>query len=389
MTIGAEEFISQILTSDWEKASLGLVTNHTARVNGVHLVDTLLALGLDVKKVFAPEHGFRGAADAGQKIQDSTDPQTGLPILSLYGKTRKPSPEFLSGIDVLIFDIQDIGTRHYTYIGTMTYAMEACAEQGKEFIVLDRPNPNGWYVGGPILDQKHSSFIGMHEVPIVHGMTVGEYAQMVNEEGWLKGGVKAQLQVIPCKGYQHNMRWEETGLPWIAPSPNIPTEYAAYLYPVLCWFEPTIVSVGRGTHEAFTFIGAPWFMRFAEGRTTEAPSLFGLTYEPYTFTPVSIPGKSTYPKYQDEECQGLRFTNRVSGDNLFKAGLGILTLMYEEASEQEPNKSFFTGNFERWAGNTELEGQIKKGIEVENIWASWQEGIRDFQAIREKYLIYE
>ena len=388
VSIGAEQLIQHKVDS-WKGKHIGIIANHTTLVDGVHLVDTLLSLGLSVKKVFAPEHGFRGAADAGQKIQNSTDPQTGLPILSLYGKTRKPSEEFLSGLDIVVFDIQDIGSRHYTYIGTMTYAMEACAEQGKKIVVLDRPNPNGWYVGGPILEAEHSSFIGMHSVPIVHGMTVGEYAHMVNEEGWLANGIQADLEVIPCTGYQHDMRWEETQLPWIAPSPNIPTEYAAYLYPAICWFEPTIVSVGRGTHEAFTFIGAPWFQRYAQARTTETYDSFGLAYEPFSFTPVSIPGKSTYPKYQDEECLGIRFTNRVPGEQLLKAGVDLLKIMYEEAQQNNPEEAFFTGNFERWAGNTLLEEQIKTGEEVETIYSSWQDGLETFNQIREKYLMYE
>lgn len=388
VSIGAKQLI-QGKVEEWKGKRIGLIANHTTLVDGVHLVDTLLSLGLSVEKVFAPEHGFRGAADAGQKIQNSTDPQTGLPILSLYGKTRKPSVENLSGLDMVIFDIQDIGSRHYTYIGTMTYVMEACAEQGKKFVVLDRPNPNGWYVGGPVLEKAHSSFIGMHSVPIVHGMTVGEYAQMVNEEGWLANGVTADLEVIPCLGYQHDMRWEETQLPWIAPSPNIPTEYAAYLYPAICWFEPTIVSVGRGTHEAFTFIGAPWFKRFANARTTDSYDSFGLTYEPYTFTPVSIPGKSTYPKYEDEDCMGIKFTNRVEGEQLLKAGVDLLKIMYEEAQQHNPGEAFFTGNFERWAGSLVLEEQIKTGEAVASICNSWEEEIAAFRQTREKYLMYE
>ena len=384
---GAEQLIRSHLEELLGK-KVAVIANHTTLVEGMHLVDTLLALDVSIQKVFAPEHGFRGAADAGQKIDNATDPRTGLPILSLYGKSRKPSKENLADIDLVIFDIQDIGSRHYTYISTMAYAMEACAEQGKEFWVLDRPNPNGWYCDGPLMEPDNSSFIGMHTVPIVHGMTVGEYAHMLNGEGWLKNGVQAELRVIPCEGYVHSMRWEETELPWVAPSPNIPTEYAAYLYPALCWFEPTLVSVGRGTHEAFTFIGAPWFLRYAQARVEEN-SLYGLTFDPYTFTPVSIPGKSTYPKYQDEECQGMRFTNRVEGKNLFLAGLGLLNMMYEEAQLRELDKPFFTGNFERWSGNMTLQEQIQSQVDPESIYASWEEDLSNFRSIREKYLLYE
>lgn len=387
VTIGAEVLIQSHLAALKGK-KVAVIANHTTLIQGTHLVDTLLASGVQIQKVFAPEHGFRGAADAGQKIDNATDPRTGLPILSLYGKSRKPSAENLADIDLVIFDIQDIGSRHYTYISTMAYAMEACAEQGKAFWVLDRPNPNGWYCDGPVLSLAHSSFIGLHSVPIVHGMTVGEYATMVNREGWLKNGVQAELTVITCKGYTHDMRWEETGLPWVAPSPNIPTAYAAYLYPALCWFEPTLVSVGRGTHEAFTFIGAPWFLRYSEGRV-ESSSAYGLKFIPFAFTPVSIPGKSTYPKYQDEECQGIKFTNQVEGKNLFLAGLALLELMYNEAESRDLGKPFFTGNFERWAGNTTLQQQIQSQQEPEAIYDSWQEGLASFQSIRNKYLLYE
>lgn len=374
-----------------EGKRVGVVANHTALVNnGTHLVDTLVSLGVKVKMVFAPEHGFRGTADAGEHVANGVDTKTGLPIISLYGKNRKPTSDQMNQLDVIVFDIQDIGSRHYTYIGTMTYVMQACAEVGKPFIVLDRPNPNGWYVDGPVLEEGNNSFIGMHEVPIVHGMTIGEYAMMVNEEGWLGDGLIVDLSVIQCEGYYHGMRWDDTGLSWTPPSPNIGTEYAAYLYPAICWFEPTPVSVGRGTDEAFTIVGAPWYkLGGAEARANEdGLNYYGLEMDSYTFTPVSLPGKSKDPKFQDEECQGLAFKNRVDGKSLFLAGLLLLSDMYQQHQANFPKEEFFKKSFYRWPGNKSLRLQIIDGVAPETIYESWQEKVEAFKEIREKYLLY-
>ena len=250
--VGSEMF-DQYLPIIKEKR-VAIIGNQTSTVGSIHLVDTLLSLGIDVKKVFAPEHGFRGNADAGEKVTDGKDSKTGLPILSLYGrKNRKPSVEKLLDVDVVIFDIQDVGARFYTYISTMHYAMEACAEQHKKMIILDRPNPNGFYVDGPILKNGNESFVGMHPVPIVHGMTIGEYGQMINGEKWLANGVQCDLLVVECQNYEHSDFYE---LP-IKPSPNLPNMASIYLYPSLCLFEGTNVSIGRGTQKPFQMIGSP------------------------------------------------------------------------------------------------------------------------------------
>jgi len=378
VSIGIETLIQSHLETLAGKG-VAIIANQTSVTSdGVHIVDTLLALGIKVKKVFAPEHGFRGNAGAGVKIKSGVDTRTGLPIISLYGKNKKPSASQLANVEVVIFDIQDVGTRHYTYISTMSYAMEACAENKKEMIVLDRPNPNGWYVDGPMMERAHRSFIGKHEVPIVHGMTVGEYAQMVNGEGWLRGGVKCNLQVMKCQGYRHDMTWDETGLEWIAPSPNLATEYAAYLYPALCWFEPTQVSVGRGTHDAFTIIGMPWHK---EGTSLEFSSL---QLNDYSFTPVSLPTKAKYPKHQNKKCKGYKFRGRVEGKALFIMGLTLLESFYKETT----TSGFFKSNFERWAGNTRLKQSIIAQKDVYAIYDSWQDELDKFKETRDQYLLY-
>ncbi|MDX2246781.1 MAG: DUF1343 domain-containing protein [Bacteroidia bacterium] len=373
-----------------ENKRVGIVGNHTSLVfGGTHLVDTLLSLGVKVKAVFAPEHGFRGTADAGEHVASGTDSKTGLPLISLYGDNRKPTEKQMQDLDVIIFDIQDIGSRHYTYIGTMTYVMQACAEHGTPLIVLDRPNPNGGYVDGPVLEKGNESFIGMHQIPIAHGMTIGEYARMVNEEGWLGNGLIADLTVITCEGYDHGMTWEETQLPWVAPSPNIGTEYAAYLYPAICWFEPTPVSVGRGTEEAFTIIGAPWYQPNATARTPEnGLNYYGLEMKFYSFTPVSLPGKAKEPPFQDQLCQGLAFQNRVDGKALYLAGIQLLSDFYQQHKSAKPGETFFQKGFNRWPGSKTLQQQIEAGLTPEAIYESWQPKVSEFKKMRKKYLLY-
>ncbi|MBP5589899.1 MAG: DUF1343 domain-containing protein, partial [Bacteroidales bacterium] len=260
--------------------NVGVVANQTSMVNDEHLVDVLLGKGVNLVSIFALEHGFRGVADAGATISDDKDEKTGLPIVSLYGSHRKPTPEDLNGLDVMIFDIQDVGARFYTYISSLHYVLEACAENGVSCIVLDRPNPNGFYVDGNILDTAYSSFVGMHPVPVVHGMTIGEYAQMINGEGWLNNGLKCDLIVIPCQNYTHSTPYE---LP-IKPSPNLPNQNSIYLYPSLCWFEGTNISVGRGTSFPFQVYGAP-----------ELPD------RGFSFTPESVAG-ATNPPFKGVKC---------------------------------------------------------------------------------------
>ena len=396
---GAEVLVSEDLDRIKGKR-VAIVANHTSQVfGGTHLVDTLHSLGIQISKVFAPEHGFRGDHDAGAKVDNSVDEKTGIKVTSLYGSSKKPSAAMLSDVDMVLFDIQDVGARFYTYISTMSYVMEACAEQKKQFLVLDRPNPNGWYTDGPVLEKGMESFVGMHQVPIVHGMTIGEYAKMVNGEGWLKNGVQAVMDVVPCQNYDHTYRWEDTGLDWIAPSPNLATPHAAYLYPILCWYEGMQVSVGRGTDMAFEIVGAPWHEGYhyqcrkdsiADAELPGSFQYYGLEFEYIRFTPKSLPGKSTNPKFKDTECFGARGVTEVDGKSTFLAGLGLLKNFYEETKNVEGFKDpLFKPFFAKITGNKTLQGQIEKGLSEKEIYDSWQPAVNKFKLIRENYLLYE
>jgi uncharacterized protein YbbC (DUF1343 family) len=347
--------------------SLGVVANQTSVVNEnkqqVHLVDYMLSHHLEVKKVFAPEHGFRGTADAGEAIKDGIDTKTKLPIISLYGKNKKPSAQQLEGLDVVVFDIQDVGARFYTYISTLHYVMESCAEAGIPIIVLDRPNPNGHYIDGPILEPKHSSFVGMHPVPAVHGMTIGEYAKMINGEEWLKDGIKADLTIIPMKNYSHALRYS---LP-IKPSPNLPNDVAINLYPSLCFFEGTIVSAGRGTSQQFQIFGAPGLP---------------LEYFPYTFTPQSNEG-AKHPKFKGDLCHGIDLSeteklNSLNLEWLIEAYVGF---------GKKPE--FFNSFFTKLAGTKKLQEQIESGYTYPEIRKTWRRGLTDYNKIRQPYLLYQ
>ena len=397
VTTGAEVLISKRLDLLKGK-SVAIIANPTSLVfNGTHLVDTLFNSGIQVKKIFAPEHGFRGDVGAGEKVKNGIDSKTGIPLVSLYGNSKKPTPEMLADIDIIIFDIQDVGTRFYTYISTMSLAMEACAEQGKKIIILDRPNPNGWYVDGPVLEPAFSSFVGMHAVPIVHGMTVGEYAQMVNREGWLPGKKQCDLVVVPCENYSHKMKWNETGLEWIAPSPNLATEYAAFLYPILCWYEGMPVSVGRGTDYAFQLVGAPWHNGFKDEWLRDSINkatrpfrltLRGMELETVRFTPRDMPGKAVDPLFENQMCYGLKFLNRAEGKELFLAGLDLLLNFYKESQSQKLKESIFNSFFEKLAGSDLLRKQVTGGMSAEEIYESWQGKVTIFKSIRGKYLLY-
>ena len=377
--VGAEILVEQFMDSLAGK-QVAIVGNHTTKFeNGTHLVDSLLGLGVDIKHAFAPEHGFRGTSDAGAHIKDGKDSLTGLNVYSLHGKTRKPSQSQLEGLDWVIFDIQDVGTRHFTYISTMALVMEACAEAGVGVIVLDRPNPNGWYVEGPMMTQEHTSFIGAHEVPIVHGMTIGEYASMLVGENMLDTEDSVKLWVVSMENYTHEMRWADTGLEWPTPSPNMASVRAAYLYPALCWFEPTPVSVGRGTDSAFTFMGAPWV------ELADTMEVYGVKLIPFEFTPRSLPGKSTYPKFQDEACQGIDFAGEVSGDSVLLLGIWLMKEMYEQAPDK---KSFFKKRFDIWTGYDAFRDEIKNGDSPEDILARWQDDLVKFKELRGKYVRY-
>lgn len=347
--------------------SVAVVANPTSCVGATHLVDTLLARGVNIKSIFCPEHGFRGQAEAGASVDNETDMRTGLPILSLYGKNKKPTPDRLEGIDIVIFDIQDVGARFYTYISTLHYVMEAVAENGLQLLVLDRPNPNGFYVDGPVLDLSYRSFVGMHPVPIVHGMTIGEYALMINAEGWLEGGINCNMTVITMQHYTHDSLYR---LP-IAPSPNLKTPNAIYLYPSLCCFEGTTVSVGRGTDMPFEVIGSPQYSCTNGGE--------------FSFVPKPIKGASQNPLHNGKQCKGMDL--RGKGQSIIasrKLDLSYLKAMYDCVG----NDKFFNSFFEKLMGTAELRKQIMAGTPDEAIRASWQPQLDEFKTIRKKYLLY-
>ena len=325
-----------------------------------HLVDLLLENKIDVKSVFAPEHGFRGIADAGEKIDDDKDPLTNLPIYSLYGKNRKPSQEQLKGIELIVFDLQDVGVRFFTYLSTLHYVMEACAEQNIPVIVLDRPNPNSHYIDGPVLNHENSSFVGMHPVPIVYGMTIGEYAKMINGEGWLSNGISCDLKVILIQNYTHKTPYELI----IRPSPNLPNAQAIALYPSLCLLEQTVISIGRGTNKQFQIYGHPSFSK-----------------NQFSFTPKPNFGAKN-PKQNGILCYGVDLTKIKKPDRVELKWL-------IDAYTNFPEKSgFFLKGFNRISGINDLKIQIKQQIPESEIRKTWSQDLEKFKKIRAKYLIY-
>lgn len=343
---------------------VGIVANQTSVIyksdGYTHLVDSLKSHEIDIVKVFSPEHGFRGKADAAELVADGVDVKTGIPITSLYGKNKKPTAEQLEGLDVVVFDIQDLGVRFYTYISTMHYVMEACAENNIPVIVLDRPNPNGHYVDGPTLDMEHRSFVGMHPVPLVYGMTIGEYAKMINGESWLKNEVKCDLTVIELKNYSHSSKYHLA----IRPSPNIPNDQAVNLYPSLGFFEGTTINAGRGTEFQFQRYGASFFPE-----------------SEFSYTPKPNFG-SKYPKHEGKLCYGVDLSNHPK---LSKVNIEWLIDAYNKTPK---NEKFFGSTFTIHAGNTLLEEQLKSGASAKEIRNSWQENLTAFMKVREKYLIY-
>jgi uncharacterized protein YbbC (DUF1343 family) len=345
---------------------IALVVNQSSMAGNIHLVDTLQKLKIDIRKIFAPEHGFRGNAEAGADIKGGIDKKTGLKVISLYGKYYKPSKADLADVDLVIFDIQDVGARFFTYISTLHYVMQACAQENKTLMILDRPNPNGYYVDGPVLDTAFRSFVGMHPVPIVHGMTIAEYAQMINGEHWLGDTLYCKLIIIKMSGWDHNTIYN---LP-VKPSPNLPTMQSVYLYPSLCLFEGTDVSVGRGTDKPFQLIGKPGF---TEGRIT--------------FTPKAIPGVADNPMYKNQECRGFDLTSFC--DTYIMSSKKIYLYWLQGFYEKSTNKDkFFTPYFDKLAGTDSLRKQIIAGKSVEDITKSWEDGIAKFKLIRKKYLLY-
>ena len=326
----------------------------------LNIVDFLLDRKINLQKIFAPEHGFRGTADAGEHVVDGKDSKTGLPIISLYGDNKKPKPEQLAGLDVLVFDLQDVGARFYTYISSLHYIMEACAENNIQLIVLDRPNPNGAIVDGPVLEKEFSSFVGMHPIPLLHGMTIGEYAQMINGEKWLKDGIQCKLTVIPCLNYKREMFYN---LP-VKPSPNLPNDQAVNLYPSLCLFEGTNVSVGRGTEKQFQIYGSPF-----------------LPKSDTSFTPIPNLGAKE-PPYKNQLCYGEDLTQTPK---VTKLELKWLLKAYNETADKS---KFFIPFFTKLAGTKKLQQQIEAGASEAEIRKSWENGLKDFKEMRKKYLIY-
>jgi len=362
ITVGAEH--SDKYMPLLQGKNVALVVNQSSLVYGEHLVDALLSQKIKVKKIFAPEHGFRGTADAGAHVKSGVDAKTGLPIVSLYGKHKKPTKADLKNIDILIFDIQDVGVRFYTYLSTLHYIMEAAAQNGIEVIVLDRPNPNGGRIDGEVLNLKYKSFVGMHPVPILYGMTIGEYALMINGEGWLKGHRKAKLRVVKLGGYTHESYYS---LP-VKPSPNLPNDLSVYLYPSLAFFEGTTFSAGRGTLSQFQLYGSPYYSK-----------------KSFFFKPVSREG-AKYPKYQNKTCYGVDLrgeSQEVHG------GINLAYLLDAYKHYPYKKKFFLKSKFiDKLSGSSKLRQQVLAGKSAKEIKKSWQKGLEVFKKIRQNYLLY-
>ncbi|MFN8842716.1 MAG: exo-beta-N-acetylmuramidase NamZ domain-containing protein [Chryseotalea sp.] len=356
--VGAEQL--DVVLPKLKNKRVALVVNHTSLVGHTHLVDTLLASGIHVVKVFGPEHGFRGNAADGQTITDSLDTKTKLPVLSLYGKTKKPTPNHLKNIDLVIFDIQDVGTRFYTYISTMHYVLEACAEQGVKVLVLDRPNPND-FIDGPFNRKPLQSFVAMHAIPAVHGLTVGELATMINEEKWLANGVRCDVEIIKVKGWQHGQPYV---LP-VKPSPNLPNQQAVNLYPSLCFFEGTVISIGRGTPFPFQVAGNPL-----------------LTTYSFSFVPNTIAGVAVKPPHENKTCYGLDLRTAKAERRI---NLKYLLELFKAYPEKE---KFFTDYINLLAGNPEFKNDVLAGKTEEEIRATWQKELDAYKTLRKKYVLY-
>lgn len=340
---------------------VALVVNHTSMVGHIHLVDTLLSRGIQVEKIFAPEHGFRGTADAGEHVQNERDKQTLIPIVSLYGKNKKPRPEHLQDIDVVVFDMQDVGARFYTYISTMHYVMEACAEQGKEIIILDRPNPNGDYIDGPVLDPQFRSFVGMHPIPVVHGLTVGELAQMIAGERWIQAADSCKLTVVKMENYKHSMRYE----PPVRPSPNLPNYHAIRWYPTLCLFEGTAMSVGRGTDFPFQVVGYPH------------PGMGSFRFTPHP----NIGAK--HPLYEGKTCYGLDLRKQAPPAYL---AIEYIIDFYNRFPDKQ---QFFNRYFDTLCGTDQVRKQIEAGKSAAEIRRQWAKDLEKYKQLRAKYVIYD
>jgi uncharacterized protein YbbC (DUF1343 family) len=345
---------------------VAVVANHTSLVDSVHLIDTLLSEGIDIRRIFTPEHGFRGQGEAGEMIESYQDVKTGLPVISLYGISKKPDLKHLKDVDVVVFDVQDVGVRFYTYISTMHYVMEACAESGTDFLVLDRPNPNGFYVDGPVLDTQYRSFVGMQPIPMVHGMTIAELGRMINDQGWLKNGIRCHFEWIPCAHYTHDSLYRVP----VPPSPNLPNMQSIYLYPSIGLMEGTVINVGRGTAWPFQVFGHPKL------RNTD-----------FTYIPRSIHGASTDPKYKDRLCRGIDLRDYAHDSLLIRPRIRLQWIRF--AMKNTPENDFFLPFFHYLAGTRKLMAQLRQGVPEESIRAGWQEQLDEFMKLRRQYLIYE
>jgi len=402
-TIYGSEVLLRDHLDKLKNKKIAVVCNSASLVNDtVNIVDALLKKNVNIIKIFAPEHGFRKVLEAGKYFKDSLDPVTGIPMVSLYGKKMKPNTKDLDSVDIVLFDIQDVGCRFYTYLTTLVYVMEACAENGKTLMVLDRPNPNGFYVNGPVLEPGMESFQGLHPIPIVHGMTFAEYARMVNAEGWLKNGIRCKLEIIKCENYSHAMRWKDTQRNWVPPSPNLKTPEAAEWYPILCWYEGTIVSVGRGTDTPFQLVGFPYHRAFQKiciqdslDNTQSDIKILGNSFLVKKFIPKPDSIRAINPMYKNQTCYGL-FLNQIpqNTDTLFLLGIELLQNFYNEYKEYQKfyphiKEPFFKNYFFELVGNKTLKTQIINQIHRDEIFNSWQKSINEFKVIRKKYLIYQ
>ena len=349
-----------------EDKVIGVVANHTSRIGQSHIVDTLIKLNINIEAIFSPEHGFKGVYEAGETIEDEEYKAQSVQIISLYGRKQKPDSADLGNVELMVFDIQDVGVRFYTYISTLHYVMQACAEFNIPLVVLDRPNPHTSYIDGPILKEKHKSFVGMHPVPVVYGMTIGEYAQMINGEQWLGNNLQCDLRIIRIRDYHRNSWYKYTQ----QPSPNLPNMQSIYLYPSLCFFEGTVMSIGRGTDFPFQVIGHP-----------------DCKGENFSFMPISKPGASLNPKHEDVKCYGLdlRGIPIDSLQNQRKINLEYLDTYY---FKMQMGDSFFTEYFELLAGTDSLRSQLISGKSTGEIRESWEKDLEEFNKIRVKYLIY-
>ncbi len=388
VTVGADILLTDSLHLIKNK-QLGIVTNHSAILsNGTHLVDTLVSLkNINLTTLFGPEHGIRGNAPDGHSIKDGIDSKSGLPVYSLYGKNRKPTKEMLKDVDVLIFDIQDIGARFYTYISTLYYTLISAAENDIPIIVLDRPNPiNGVLVDGPIRSEEFKSFVAIAPIPIQHGMTIGELATMFNNENWLGNGLKANLTVIKMDGWKREYFFDDCMLPWVAPSPNMPNLETAIVYPGMCLLEGVNVSEGRGTYSPFLTFGAPYINSNSLLAELQQFNISGIELSPITYTPKSIPNMSTYPKYNNVACFGIKM--KVADKkkiNALKFGIEVLYSIHK----LYPSKFEFRKNWlDKLFGNSKLTEMLKNNSTPNQIFATWQNELEDFKIIRKNHLLY-